>query len=169
MPRAASRWLLATAGLLLLGLAGCAMPPLTSASAIPPIAAQQARVWFYRDLNPNDPMATPYTRIDGVVVGSSQQGSAFYQDLAAGPHRIAVDSYVLDGNQFRDVNLGAGQEVFAKIVPFDKFVESSGAVGGGYHRDIFYLWLFPLEAARPAIAQSWFTGGGTLTAAAPPR
>ena len=79
-----------------------------------------------------------------------------------------------DANQARIVDLAPGAQVYAKVLPFDNFVEGGGGGGdgggGGYHRDTYYLWLYPPEAAWPAIARSAFYGGsGTLTAAAPLR
>ncbi len=169
--RALSRWLLpAGIGGGLLGIAGCAQVPPTSATAIPQLSAQQARVWFYRDLNPNEPMATPYVRIDGALAGVSRPGGASYRDVAPGRHQISVDSYVDDANQTRIVDLAPGAQVYAKVVPLDNFVEGGGEFSDGYHRDTFYLWLYPAEVAWPAIARSAFYGdSGTLTAAAPPR
>jgi hypothetical protein len=41
--------------------------------------------------------------------------------------------------------------------------------GGAYHRDTYYLWLYPAEAARPAIAQAYPYGSGTTTPAVPRR
>jgi hypothetical protein len=154
---------------LLLAIAGCAQLPTTAASAIPPVPPQEARIWFYRDLNPHEGMGTPYIRLDGVIAGIAQQGGAFYRDVPAGQHRIAVDSYINDGNQWRDVAVAPGGEIFAKIVPLDNYEEGGGEFSSGYHRDVFYLWLYPPAAARPAIAGSAFYGGGTLTAAAPVR
>jgi hypothetical protein len=169
--RARTRWLLpAGIGVILLGIAGCAQQPPTSATAIPPLAGQQARVWFYRDLDPNAPMATPYVRIDGALAGISRPGGASYRDVAAGRHQISVDSYVNDANQARIVDLAPGAQVYAKVVPLDNYVESGGEFSGGYHRDTYYLWLYPQEVAWPAIARSaFYAGTGTLTAAAPPR
>ena len=168
---ALSRWLLpAGVGSVLLGIAGCAQVPPTSATAIPQLAAQQARVWFYRDLNPNAPMATPYVRIDGALAGVSRPGGASYRDVAAGRHQISVDSYVNDANQTRTVDLARGAQVYAKVVPLDDYVEGGGEFSGGYHRDTYYLWLYPQEVAWPAISRSaFYADTGTLTAAAPPR
>jgi hypothetical protein len=63
----------------------------------------------------------------------------------------------------------SGAQVFAKVVSNDHWIEGGGGGqgGGGYHRDTFYVWLYPVEAAWPVIAQSWFYGGGSLTAALP--
>ncbi len=169
------RWLLpaGTAGALLV-VANCAPVPPTSATAISPLSGQQARIWFYRDLDPNDSMATPYLRIDGAIAGVSHPGGASYRDVAVGRHQISVESYVDDGNQSRIVDLAPGAQLYAKVVPFGDIVQGGGGGdmggAGGYHRDTYYLWLYPAEIAWSAIARSAFYGGsGTLTAAAPPR
>jgi hypothetical protein len=157
-------------GVILLAIAGCAQQPPTSAAAIPALAGQQARVWFYRDLDPNAPMAAPYVRIDGALAGISRPGGASYRDVAAGRHQISVDSYVNDANQARIVDLPPGAQVYAKVVPLDNYEEGGGEFASGYHRNTFYLWLYPQEIAWPAIARSTFyADAGTLTAAVPPR
>ena len=113
-------------------------------------------------------MATPYVRIDGAIAGVSQPGGASYRDVPPGRYQVSVESYVNDGNQARIVDLAPGAQVYAKVVPLDNYVESGGEFSGGYHRDTFYVWLYPPEIAWPAIARSaFYGGGGTLTAAAP--
>ena len=87
-------------------------------------------------------------------------------------YHISVDSYGVDFGQTKDVDLAPGAEIYAKVVSNDHWIEGGGGGrggGGGYHRDTFYVWLYPAEQARPVIAQSWFYGGGTLTAAVPSR
>ena len=166
-----SRWL-RPAGIAgaLLGIAGCVQAPPTTAAAMPPLVAQQARIWFYRDLNPNAPMATPYVRIDGALAGVSRPGGASYRDVAAGRHQISVDSYVNDANQTRIVDLAPGTEVYAKVMPLDGYEEGGGEFSSGYHRDTFYLWLYPQEIAWPAIARSaLYADNGALAAALPSR
>jgi hypothetical protein len=162
---------LAGAGGLLVIVTGCGpgLSP-TGAVAISPVPAQQARIWFYRDQNPNDPMGTPYLRVDGAIAAASVPGGASYRDVAAGRHQISVESYVNDGNQAKIVDLPPGAQLYARVVPLDNYEEGGGEFGGGYHRDNYYLWLYPAEAAWPAIARSAFYGGGsTLTAAMPAR
>jgi len=164
-------FLLAGAGSLLVTMAGCApvLPP-AGAVANSPVPAQMARIWFYRDLNPNEPMATPNLRIDGAFAAVSVPGGASYRDVAAGRHQVSVESYVDDGNQAKLVDLPPGAQLYAKVVPLDNYEEGGGEFGGGYHRNNFYLWLYPPEIAGPAIAKSaFYGGGGTLTAAAPTR
>jgi hypothetical protein len=140
---------------LMLGAAGSLFAVLPAgAQALPPAGPQGARIWVYHDLNPNESMAQPYVRIDGAVVGASAPGTAFYRDLPPGRHQISVDSYVDDGNQTKIVDLAPGMQVYAKIVPLGDIVQGGGEFGGGYHRNTFYIWLYPPEQAQPAIARS---------------
>ena len=134
-----------------------------SAQALPAGQPPVARIWIYHELNPNESMAQPYVRIDGAVIGASAPGTAFYRDLPAGRHQISVESYVDDGNQIKIVDLVPGSQVYAKIVPFGDIVQGGGEFGGGYHRNTYYLWLYPPELAQPAIAR------GQIVAAVMPR
>ena len=163
--------LLTGAGGLLVMMAGCGPGLLlTGAVALSPVPPQQARIWFYRDQNPNEPMATPYIRVDGAIAAVSVPGGASYRDVPSGRHQIAVESYVSDGNQTKLVDLPPGAQIYARVLPLDNYEEGGGEFGGGYHRDNFYLWLYPAEVAWPVIAKSaFYGGGGTLTAAMPAR
>ncbi len=162
----------ASGGSVLLATASLAqMPPVAPAPIFAPVP-NQARIWFYRELAPYTSQATPYVRLNGAVIGVSQPGGAFYRDVPPGHYHISADSYLDAPEQARDVDLAPGQEVYAKILSSDYWVEGGGGGkrgGSGYRRDTFYVWLYPPEAARPAIAQSRFYGDGRLTAAAPPR
>jgi hypothetical protein len=153
-----------------LAMTGCTRLPTTSAYAVSPVAAPQARIWFYRDLDPHGSMATPYVRLNGAAVGVSQPGGAFYRDVPPGHYHIAADSFLTDAIQTRDVDLVPGQEVYAKALSLDNWIEGFAQdAGAGYHRETFYVWLYPAEVARPRIAQSFFYGDGTVTAALPVR
>jgi hypothetical protein len=156
--------LLSAMALLLVAMAGCAQPPPAAPYLATPVAPGMARIWFYRDMNPNDILATPYVRLNGVVAGVSEPGGAFYRDLQPGRYRISADSYYDDLHLDRDVDVAPGAEVYARIVPLENTVQGGGVTGGGYRRNNYYVWLYPPEAARPAIAHSYIQAGGAQTA-----
>jgi hypothetical protein len=157
----------------LFAAASCAQMPPAASRAVSPVPGQ-ARIWFYRDMSIYSSLAEPYIRLNGAAVGVSQPGGAFYRDVPPGHYHISADSYLDDPDQDRDVDLAPGQEIYAKILPSDHWIEGgggggNGGGGGGYHREKIYVWLYSAEAARPAIAQSSLYGGGALAAAMPPR
>jgi hypothetical protein len=148
--------------LLLTVTASCAQPPAAAPYLATPIPAGMARIWFYRDMNPNDIMAQAYIRLNGAVAGVSEAGAAFYRDVAPGRYRIHVDSYVDDPHNDSDVALAPGTEVYAKVLPAENFVQGGGGdASGGYRRPSFVVWLYPPDAARPAVARSYFQAGGS--------
>src|ERR1700719_4748611 len=107
----------ACAGSVLWITASCAQTPPAAASTISPVPPNQARIWFYRDLNPYDSLATPFVRLNGAAIGVSQPGGAFYRDVPPGHYHISADSYLDDPNQDRDVDLAPRQEIYAKVLP----------------------------------------------------
>ncbi len=161
-------WLLpAGAGVLMLATAGCTNSPRTGSVAIPPVPAGEARVWFYRDLNPYESMGTPYIRMNDAIAAISEPGGASYRDVAPGQYHITVDSYGKDFNQFKDVSLSPGQQLYFKIVSLRDWVVGSGGAGGNgggggggsMQRDTFYVWIIPAEVAQADVARSPFFGG----------
>ena len=104
------KWLHWASGLLLIG-AGCAEPPATAsvpASAIPALAGQ-ARVWFYRPLEPYGSLNLARIDVNGSYIGAVENGNAFYRDVPPGHYHIAPESFGRDFNQDKDVDLAAGQ------------------------------------------------------------
>jgi hypothetical protein len=156
-------WLAAVAVLLLLSAAAVAQPPAAPyLNAAPPPG--MARIWFFRDLNPNETLAMAYIRLNGAAAGVSEAGGAFYRDVVPGRYHISVDSYVEDRHNEADVSLAPGMEAYARVLPFDDIVQGGGgrgSGGGGYRRNTFVVWLYPPEVGRAAVAHSYFTAGGS--------
>src|SRR5258708_16069680 len=88
------KWLHWASGLLLIG-AGCAEPPATAsvpASAIP-APAGQARVWFYRPLEPYGSLNLARIDVNGSYIGAVDNGNPFYPDVPPGPYPIPPQSF----------------------------------------------------------------------------
>lgn len=143
-------WLL-WAGVLLLAMAGCAEPPATAqvSVAVPPVAAGQARMWFYRNWLPSESLNLANIDVNGSYYGSVANGSAFYRDVPPGHYHIAPVSYNRDFNQDRDVDLAPGQQLYVKILSSQSW---DGACRNCV-RDTFYAWLIPQEVAQAEIAR----------------
>ena len=164
-PTAPLPWLLQVgSAIFLLATSACiGAPPQTASVAIPPIPAGDARVWFYRPIDAYDSSATPYIRMNDAIVAVSIPAGASYRDVPAGPYHIAVDSYLDDNSQDKDVQLVAGQELYVEVVSLRSWITSAGGGGpdgggGDYGRNTFYVWLIPPETARDEVARSAFDG-----------
>jgi len=157
-PGVLPRWLQRCAASLLFVLAGCSQVPPTSSVAIPPLPAGEARIWIYRNDGPYESQDRPYLRLNGQVAGIVEPNGAFYRDVPPAHYAVTVDSYgVPYPNQFAQVDLGAGQEAFIKVLSMRE------RVGGGDNnasRTLFFTQLFPADAARAAIANTPFYGAG---------
>ncbi len=103
--------------LLLIATTSCAATSPAGAYLATPIPPGMARIWFYRDLNPNDIMAQAYIRLNGAAAGVSEPGGAFYRDVPPGQYHIHVDSYVDDRHNDGDVALAPGTEAYANAAP----------------------------------------------------
>jgi len=155
------RSVLTLAVLLVLALTSCAPLPPTGSTAIPPIAPGAARVWFYRDLGPYNGLETPYIRMNDAIVAISQPGGASYRDVAPGQYLVTVDSYGHDFNQYRQVYLYPGQQIYFKIVTLRNWIAGGGTrVQSDFQRTTFYVWQIPPEVAQGEVARSQFYGGG---------
>jgi hypothetical protein len=63
---------------LLLAVAGCAQPALTSTVAIPPISPSEARIWIYRDYQPSESLNLAAVTINGASAGDAQPGGGAF-------------------------------------------------------------------------------------------
>ena len=141
-----------------LALGGCTglAPPATSSAASAPVGPGAARIWFYRDYEPSVSLNVANVALNGAGAGSVQpDDGAFYRDVAPGHYHITVESYGVDVNQDRDVDLAPGQEAFVKVLASDWI---SGFAG--FRRDTFYISLVPPQVARAELANRPVYGGG---------
>ena len=155
-PGVPPRWLRRCAASVLLLLTSCSQVPPTSSAVIPPIPAGAARIWVYRNDGPYDSQNRPYLRLNGQVAGISEPNGAFYRDVPPGHYTVSVDSYSVPyPNQFAQLDLGAGQEAFIKVLSMRERVGSGDSIGS---RALFFTQLVPAEAAQAAIAVTPFYG-----------
>jgi hypothetical protein len=157
VPTISRSLILAAAGLLLPVIAGCAQQPVTSAVAIPPIPASQARIWVYRDYEPYAGRGLPAVAANGGYIGASQLGGAFYRDVTPGHYHMTVETWGIDTNQSSDVDLAAGQTAYIKIVSLPSWVAYGNLTT--YERPTFYAWLIAPQIAQADIAHLAFYGG----------
>jgi len=152
----AYRWLLLSrvaASILLLGTASCAQPPTTASVALPPIPPQQARIWFYRDVEPYATnQTTPYVRLNGAIAGVADQGGAFYRDVPPGHYQIMIEGGGMSPSPSRDVALVAEDQVYVKI-----------GLGASWNGQGFTIAVEPSEIGRAGIERSKFYGGRELS------
>jgi hypothetical protein len=139
-------------------LTSCSQLPPTSSAVIPPLPPGGARVWIYRNDGPYDSQVLPYLRLNGQVAGIVEPNGAFYRDVPPGHYALTVDSYGIPyPNQFAQFDIGAGQEVFIKVLSMRERVGGSDSISS---RALFFPQLVPAEAAQAAIAVTPFYGAG---------
>jgi hypothetical protein len=99
------------------------------AVAAPPVPAGQARVWFYRPLEPYGSLNLARIDANGSFFGATPE------------------SFGRDFNQDKDVDLGPVPHLYVKIVSSESWgVGLSGS--RNFKRDTVYAWLIPQEVAR---------------------
>jgi hypothetical protein len=154
LARPPRRWLQWTSGLLLIAI-GCAAQPAMAQTAVtaPPVPAGQARIWFYRALEPYGSLNLARIDVNGSYFGAVLNGGAFYRDVPPGHYHIAPESFGRDFNQDKDVDLASGQQLYVKIVSLEDWAVS---VSGSrtFRRDTFYAWLIAPEVAQVEMARA---------------
>jgi hypothetical protein len=130
---------------------GCTTPTGTAPAAAPPIPPGQARIWFYRLWEPSISLNVANVMLNDAPAGSVlPSGPGMYRDVPPGRYHISAQTYNVDTNQTRDVDLVAGQQVFAKVLAVSD-TSYDGAVTS-FRRDNFYVWLMPPQVALAEIA-----------------
>src|SRR5215472_15888105 len=148
-------WITWASGPLLLA-SGCAEHAATAElrATAPPIPTGQARIWFYRPWEPSESFNLANIDVNERYSGSVANGNAFYRDVPPGHYHIAPQSYGRDFNQDKDIELGAGQQVYVKIVSLRVWELGVGGDESNFDRDTFYAWLMPAEVAQAEIARN---------------
>lgn len=97
-------------------LSACAAPgPPFSSVSLPPIPANSARMYFYRDYEPYESLTEPWISLNGQETCLSVPGGVSYRDLPPGAYHITVLSPGIYPNQFKTVRLSAGDSSYVKI------------------------------------------------------
>ena len=116
--------------LLILALARCAgESPGFAADTLPPIPPGQARIFFYRWLEPYEALSMSTIYLNGIPVGVSQTGAVLYRDVAPGQYYISVDSQGTYPDQFKTVTIAAAQTVDVRIESISSFKSPCGYLG----------------------------------------
>jgi hypothetical protein len=124
--------------LLVSGLSITQQTPAVSADTLK-VASDAARIWFFRDYEPYGSRNFAPVELNGVSVGYvGPDGDALYRDVAPGSYQITVEISGTDVNQVTSVYLGAGHEVYVKILsaPMQKMSGDDERVS---RSDQFYL------------------------------
>lgn len=119
--------------LIMFALSACAAnePSFGSvASNLPPLPAGQARIFFYRWLEPYESLSMSTVYLNGAPVGASQTGAVLYRDVAPGEYFISVYSRGTYPDQFKTVPVAAGQVVYVRIESLSNYQGACGSWGG---------------------------------------
>ena len=131
-------------------LTGCISGP-TLAEALsqaPPIQAGLARVWFLRQFEPGESLATPIISANGAPVGESLPGTVFLRDFTPGTYTFTVPSYGIDFGQAATAQLAAGTQTYLEVQSLRSW---AGAGGDNFQRDTLYV-----RAISPYWAEKYF-------------
>src|SRR5215469_16892556 len=143
----ATRWLRLVSSAGLLALAACAAPQQMAAVPVGPIPPGQARIWFYRVYDPSLSHNIANVDLNSVRIVSVLPGDGpAYRDIAPGHYHIAPESFGVDQNQTRDIDLAAGQTAYVKILDDPTWTSSGDRTA--FQRDTFYAWLMPPQVAQ---------------------
>jgi hypothetical protein len=122
---------------LALAVTGCvASPPSPSFSSVaarlPPVPPGEARIFFYRWLEPYETLSWTPVFLNNQEVGVSQPGAVLYRDVPPGQYTIKVRSEGPFPFQFKTVTVSPGQVIYARIEslkswsPCEKFGDRCG-------------------------------------------
>ncbi len=127
------------------------------AATAPPVAADRARLFFYRDYEPYESLARPYISLNGQASAISEPGGVLYRDVPQGSYLVAVDSYGVYPEQSKTVAAKAGETYYVKVESLRSWA-SGGGSNDDYERDTFVVVLIEPEQARREITAFAFFG-----------
>jgi hypothetical protein len=105
-------------------VAGIVAPSVATAqpaAQLPPPPPGVARVWFVRQFEPSESLATPMIYVNGAPLTASIPGTIFYRDLVPGTYNFSVDTCGTDVNQFATMQLGPGSRAELEIQSLKSF------------------------------------------------
>jgi hypothetical protein len=104
------------ASLVLLGAcSGQIREPVFASITTPPVAADLARVYFYRAFEPYESLARPLIYLDGRSLAVSDPGGVLFRDVEPGAHQISVFSSGIYSNQSKNILLRPGDTLYVRI------------------------------------------------------
>ena len=104
-------------------------------SQVPPVRPGMSRVWFLRQFEPSESMATPMISANGVAIWISQPGTAFIRDFRPGTYTFTVPSYGVDGGQAATLQLLPGAQTYLEV----QSLRSWANWGDTAQRDTLYV------------------------------
>lgn len=119
-----------------LGVAACASGPKHTevASSIPPLKADEGRIYFYRSNSMLGAAVQPSINLNGTVVGDSKPGGFFFVDQKAGSMAVATSTevekkltFTLERGQTRYVRTVIGMGLFVGRVYPELVDDATGA------------------------------------------
>ena len=145
-------------GICLQALTGCMSEPTVAAavSQVPPIHAGLARVWFLRQFEPGEGLATPIISANGAPVGESLPGTAFIRDFRPGIYTFTVPSYGVDFGQAATVQLAAGTQTYLEVQSLRSWEGCSDTC----ERDTLYVRAIPAYWAEKYFPAMTYLGQG---------
>jgi hypothetical protein len=126
------------------------------AATVPPMSADRARLYFYRDYEPYESLTRPYIFLNGQASAVSEPGGVLYRDVPPGNYLVAVDSYGLYPHQAKTVAVKGGETYYIKIESLRTW--ASGGGDNDYERDTFVAVLVDPEGARQEMSDLKFLG-----------
>ncbi len=134
--------------------AGGGEPPGTRfaqvSSQIPPVPADRARFYFYRDYSLYDSLQRPTITLNNQPVAVAEIGGVSYRDMPPGTYTISVPYSAIYPWKDKTVTVGPGQTVYVKIQsePYEPNVTLLD-----YQPDIFVVVLVDPAQAQQEIAE----------------